>query len=329
MSLYSLGLNESEMSLLSHCCAEQAKKALLEIAGDNDLESDEVNAFFEEKEIELNGKTITIKRAKNKNDIKYAFNKLISSDLNNQETVSLIIELMKMGRINLNFTESEDRALPMPMGLIGIAHGSTGAHSLVDETGHVGRFSSIHFHTARTFRYDLMSSKQTDYSKIMAEACLLKVHLSPKQFARVVRANGAPTPITLSRYLGEIFPEPDNSLEFSDQIIKKDGAGLNSDLEKALEDAINDVYNFLTPVKAITSKKASSTLTELLVVVGDAYMALATAMQEQRKEDMKTLLEGYMQKFQTRVKTSIDKLPLEVKGKVSMPTFSLKLDDKR
>lgn len=82
-------------------------------------------------------------------------------------------------------------------------------------------------------------------------------------------------------------------------------------------------------MKAITSKKASSTLTELLVVVGDAYMALATAMQEQRKEDMKTLLEGYMQKFQTRVKTSIDKLPLEVKGKVAMPNFNLQLDDKR
>lgn len=329
MSLYALGLNESEMSLLSHCCAEQANKALLEIAGDNGLESDDVNAFFEEKKLELNGETITIKRAKNTNDIKYTFKKLLSSGLNNQETVNLIDELMKMGRINLNFTENKDRSLPMPMGIINIVHGSTGGYSLVDETGHVGRFSSVNFHTARAFRYDLMSSKKTDCSKVMAEASLLKVHLSPKQFAKVVRANGVATAITLSRYLGEILPEPDTSLEFSDQIIKKDGVGVNPDLEKALEDAINDVYSFLKPIKAITSKKASNTLSELLVVVGDAYMALATSMQEQRKEDIKTLLEGYMQKFQKRVKTSIDKLPLEVKGKVAIPSFNLQLDDKR
>lgn len=329
MSLYALDLTDPELSLLSHCCAEQANKELLEIADKKHIEADVVDALFEDKTIELNGKIITIKRAKKKNDTKYILRKLRTDEKNVQEMVEAIWYLMKVGCINLNFGKNEDKGLPMSMGLINIAHGSTGSQSLVDETGYVGRFSSINFHTARTFRYELMSSKQTDYSRVMTAGCLIKVHLSPKQFAKVVRANGLPTPITLSRYLGEILPEPDTSLELSDQIIKKEGAGIDHNLEKALEDAISEVFTFLTPVKAITSKGASHTLSELLVVVGDAYIAFASAMQEKREEDMKALLEGYMQKFQTRVKTSIDKLPLEVKGKVVMPRFNLKLDDKR
>ena len=86
------------------------------------------------------------------------------------------------------------------------------------------------------------------------------------------------------------------------------------------------VVTMLTPVKAITSKKASAELTTLLQEVSVAYSNLAVAMQEQRRADMQTLLSGYMEKFQIQVEESVRKLPPKVQSKVDIPSFGLLLN---
>ena len=130
----------------------------------------------------------------------------------------------------------------------------------------------------------------------------------------------------MCRYLGDILPEPDKSIEFSEQTIRKEGTGVDPALEKALESAMDAVVTMLTPVKAITSKKASAELTTLLQEVSVAYSNLAVAMQEQRRADMQTLLSGYMEKFQIQVEESVRKLPPKVQSKVDIPSFGLLLN---
>jgi hypothetical protein len=328
MSLYSLGLNQHELALLSHCCAEHAKTKILSVINESDLGVDDIEALFTSEEVKLNDLTVNLNRTKAKSSAAFIMRKVLEDKPISSNAVAEIDDLMKMGRFYIGVKSGNDKELPKSMGLININHGSTGATSLVDETGYISRFSQINFHTAKVFKYDLNSSKKTDYSRLMTEQSIMKIHLSPKQFAKVARANGAYVPVTLSRYLGEILPEPDTSIEFSEQVIRKDGSGVDPALEKALDDAMNDVILYLTPERAITSKKASKELSELLVIVGDAYVALSSAMQEQRKEDMKTLFSGYMQKFKKRVEMSMEALPEDVKSKIEVPTFSLQLEHK-
>tara|TARA_Y100001956_G_scaffold82367_1_gene102975 strand:- start:1863 stop:2873 length:1011 start_codon:yes stop_codon:yes gene_type:complete len=333
MSIYTLGLNDPELALLSHCCAESAQTLLMEVVEKGAVKHDVVANFFKEEVVDVDGDAVLLTRSKSKDSLsislKVVYNAAVM-DACPEELPSkeIVTALMKIGKVRLGPVnrDSDETELPMPMGLVDVAHGSSGSNRLVDETGYVSRFSHINFHSARVYRDNLQSSKKTDYSNLMGSQHLVSVNLSPKQFAKVARANGVPTAVTLCRYLGDILPEPDKSIEFSEQTIRKEGTGVDPALEKALESAMDAVVTMLTPVKAITSKKASAELTTLLQEVSVAYSNLAVAMQEQRRADMQTLLSGYMEKFQIQVEESVRKLPPKVQSKVDIPSFGLLLN---
>lgn len=333
MSLYTLGLNTQELALLSHCCAESAKSMLDEVAKIGDVKPEAVNNFVKEAVVDVDGEEITMMRSRSKDNISASLKLIYNAAVMDAMPESLppkdiVINLLTIGKVRLDPTrrDKEMPELPMPMGLVDVAHGSSGSNVLVDETGFVSSFSHIDFHTARTYRYDTQSSAETDYVELMGCQHLVSVNLSPKQFAKVARANGVPTAVTLRRYLGDLIPEPDRSIEFSEQTIRKNGCGIDPALEKALDVAMDAVVEMLTPAKAITSKKATTELAELLQTVSVAYGKLTVAMQEQRREDMQTLLTGYMEKFQLQVEESVKKLPPKVQSKVDVPSFRLLLN---